>query len=367
MLRDPGLYVHLPWCIRKCPYCDFNSHPIKPTTDLAAYTQALVSEWRHRSAAFSEKPVFASVFFGGGTPSLFNPEHFASLLDELPLAMDAEVTMEANPGTTEHAVFSDYRAAGVNRLSLGAQSFNDAHLGTLGRIHSASEVKAAYHSARDAGYNNINLDLMWGLPGQTVDQALSDLEQALDLAPDHISWYQLTLEPKTEFGARPPILPQEASLATIESEGLARLHDAGFERYEVSAYARSKRCLHNVNYWQFGDYVGLGAGAHGKETFAAPERTQNPHQPRVYLNNPSGGVRHAIAAPELPFEFMLNVLRLRRGVAFEAFVERTGIAWEAIAEVWNTLAEKDLVRPDRIATTDFGYRYLDSVVSEFLR
>ena len=366
MLDDPGIYVHLPWCIRKCPYCDFNSHPLKPTTDLAAYTQAILTEWRHRQAGFSDKPVFASVFFGGGTPSLFDPVHFACLLNELPLAADAEVTMEANPGTTEHAVFTDYRAAGVNRLSLGAQSFNDAHLRKLGRIHSAREITAAYHSARKAGYDNINLDLMWGLPGQTVDQAIADLEHALDLAPDHISWYQLTLEPKTEFGARPPILPQEASLARIESEGLARLDDAGFERYEVSAHTRGKRCMHNVNYWQFGDYVGLGAGAHGKETFAAPERTQNAHQPRVYLSNPSGGVRQTVAPPELPFEFMLNVLRLRRGVAFQTFFERTGIAWEVIAGVWDTLVDKGLVRPDRIATTDFGYRYLDSVVAEFL-
>lgn len=367
MLSDPGLYVHLPWCVRKCPYCDFNSHPLKPTTDFAAYARALMTEWRYRKAGFSQTPVFASVFFGGGTPSLFMPEHFANLLHELPVAIDAEVTMEANPGTTEHAVFADYRAAGINRLSLGAQSFNDAHLHRLGRIHSADEIEAAYVSARNAGFTNINLDLMWGLPGQTPDQALADLERALDLAPDHLSWYQLTLEPKTEFGARPPILPQEESLAKIESEGLARLADAGFERYEVSAYTRSKPCQHNLNYWQFGDYVGLGAGAHGKETLTLPQRTQNAHQPRVYLDNPNGGSRRVVENSELPFEFMLNVLRLRKGVSFDRFAERTGMPWDTFETVWGKLSDRDLVRSDRIATTDFGYRYLDSVVAEFLR
>lgn len=368
MLNNPGLYVHLPWCIRKCPYCDFNSHPLKADSDLSAYSTALLTEWHARKDVYEHEPVYATVFFGGGTPSLFPPEAFSRLLDEIPRQSGAEVTMEANPGTTEHMVFADYRHAGINRLSIGVQTFDDAALKRLGRIHSAGESKLAFAQARQGGFDNINIDLMWGLPGQTLSEALADLHTAIALEPDHISWYQLTIEPKTEFGARPPILPVEEHLLAMETEGLALLESAGYQRYEVSAYARDKPCRHNLNYWEFGDYTGLGAGAHGKESGPARiKRTQNPHQPRLYIEDPCSGVSGCIDTEELPFEFMLNALRLKDGVGFTCYTERTGLDLKTLKPVWDSLVARGLVRTDRCATTPLGYRYLDSVVAEFLR
>ena len=362
MLDKPGLYIHLPWCIKKCPYCDFNSHPLKEDSDKAGYLAALRQELDVRVSAGTH---FNSVFFGGGTPSLFPPEAFAQLLVDADIADNVEVTMEANPGTTEHLDFADYLAAGINRLSLGAQTFNNAHLQTLGRIHEADEITAAYESARRAGFNNINLDLMWGLPNQTVHEALEDLETAIKLAPEHLSWYQLTIEPKTEFGARPPILPVEEYLAAIEREGLSLLSDAGYHRYEVSAYTRKEPCYHNVNYWQFGDYAGLGAGAHGKETTRSRiVRTQNAHQPRVYIGKPDDTQNRFVE--DIQFEFMLNALRLKEGVSFEQYERTTGLSRETLEQKWSSLVDKELVVAERIGTTNFGYRYLDSVVAEFL-
>ncbi|NKC00397.1 MAG: radical SAM family heme chaperone HemW [Pseudomonadales bacterium] len=367
MLTNPGLYIHLPWCIKKCPYCDFNSHPLKPESDLQSYTEALVLEWQHRRDSFEEPQTFASVFFGGGTPSLFAPANFTQILGEVSLQVGAEVTMEANPGTAEHVDFGLYLQAGINRLSIGAQTFNNLHLEALGRIHAADESKSAFVSARKSGFDNINIDLMWGLPEQTLADALHDLTIAIDLGPEHISWYQLTLEPKTEFAVRPPILPKEPILAEIETKGLELLEEAGYARYEVSAFSRDRPCQHNVNYWQFGDYIGLGAGAHGKETNrSCPERTQNPHQPRVYTASATNGERRAIPANELPFEFMLNALRLQDGVPFSIFGAQTGLAWERVRPTWDSLVARELVRDNRIATTPLGYRYLDSVVAEFL-
>ncbi|MDG2276590.1 MAG: radical SAM family heme chaperone HemW [Pseudomonadales bacterium] len=367
MLPNPGLYVHLPWCIKKCPYCDFNSHPLKPESDLSAYIEAILEEWRHRHSGFDEQLSFKSVFFGGGTPSLFAPENFAQVLQEIPVAIGAEITMEANPGTTEHVDFGRYLTAGINRLSIGAQTFNNRHLVELGRIHAAEDAKSAFASARKSGFDNINIDLMWGLPGQTVDNALNDLAIAIDLGPEHISWYQLTLEPKTEFAARPPILPREPVLAEIEALGFELLEKAEYARYEVSAFTRKRPCQQNLNYWQFGDYIGLGAGAHGKETKqSTPQRTQNPHQPRVYTATPTMGNRSKIPTSELPFEFMLNALRLKDGVSFPTFKIQTGLEWDLVAANWERLVAKTLVRDDRIATTPLGYRYLDSVVAEFL-
>ena len=361
MLAKPGLYVHLPWCIKKCPYCDFNSHPLKASSDLDGYLVALRQEFGARS----DESDFGSVFFGGGTPSLFPAETFAQILADARVSNEVEVTMEANPGTAEHIDWQDYLDAGINRLSLGAQTFNNQHLQTLGRIHNATEIREAYEAALNAGFTNINVDLMWGLPGQTVDEAIRDLEIAIELAPEHLSWYQLTIEPKTEFGARPPILPVEAHLAQIESQGLDLLEAHGYRRYEVSAYTRNRPSDHNTNYWQFGDYVGLGAGAHGKETQATEiVRTQNPHQPRVYMEAPNSGRQATVE--DVSFEFMLNALRLKEGVSFEQYESTTGLSKESLWPLWSTLVERELVRSDRICTTDLGYRYLDSVVAEFL-
>ena len=363
MLDNPGLYVHLPWCIKKCPYCDFNSHPLKEDSDQAGYAAALTTELKAKTS--QETPKFHSVFFGGGTPSLFPPDTFATLLQMSSLTHTVEVTMEANPGTTEHLDFDQYLAAGINRLSLGVQTFNDVHLQTLGRIHSSDEITRAFNEAQEGGFDNINLDLMWGLPNQTVAEAIQDLETAIALGPEHISWYQLTIEPKTEFGARPPILPVEAHLAEMEREGLQLLASAGYRRYEVSAYTRGRTSKHNTNYWEFGDYIGIGAGAHGKHTQGSKiTRTQNPHQPRVYLSKPLSGTQSFVT--ETHFEFMLNALRLKDGVSFDCFVQKTGLAKDTLEPKWSQLIEKELVQTDRIATTDLGYRYLDTVVAEFL-
>lgn len=372
-----GLYVHFPWCVRKCPYCDFNSHPLSGTLDEAGYLAALRADLK---ANLPRSTRIASVFFGGGTPSLFSPRAFATLLEDVgaQLSAGAEITMEANPGTTEHHDLGAYRAAGINRLSLGAQSFDDTQLLNLGRIHAATDTVASFAKARDGGFENINLDLMYGLPQQTADAALQDLEAAIELAPEHISWYQLTIEPKTEFAQRPPILATESAIENMEVNGRERLERNGYERYEVSAYAQpDKASRHNLNYWSFGDYVGVGAGAHGKLRAPNPPagaspagtsmvRTHKPRQPRLYLDNPAQTLRQPVEANQLTFEFMLNALRLRKGVSFEHFCERTGLDREAIEPTWSALVDERLVERDTIATTSLGYRYLDSVVQRFL-
>ena len=363
MLPDPGLYVHLPWCVRKCPYCDFNSHPLKSEQNLDDYVDALLDDFESRQSGLA----FASVFFGGGTPSLFHPEHFDRLISAFPLLPDAEITLEANPGTTEHADFSAYARAGITRVSIGAQSFDDDHLSKLGRIHSAREVAEAISAVAESDIETFNVDLMWGLPGQTTAQALLDLDRALEFNPDHLSWYQLTIEAKTEFARRPPILPKDQVLAEIEAEGLPLIETRGLRRYEVSAFAANDRqCLHNLNYWRFGDYVGLGAGAHGKETGQGEIwRTQKPHQPRLYLDDPARTARHRVEPCDVAFEFMLNALRLTDGVCWPLFETRTGLSRQTIASKWQALHQRGLVEPDRCACTKLGYRYLDSVVAEF--
>lgn len=373
VLEPLALYAHFPWCVRKCPYCDFNSHPLKDTDDLDAYHHALLQDWSHQQALFDLADTsIASVFLGGGTPSLFAPTHMHSLLAGLPLQQEAEVTMEANPGTTEHAAFADYLAAGVNRLSLGAQSFDDGQLQTLGRIHQAADTHHAFEQARRGGFTNINLDIMWGLPDQSVDAALADLQTALALGSEHISWYQLTLEPKTEFYKRPPLLPVDATLADIEKYGLQLLAAHGYQRYEVSAFARAQNyCRHNLNYWSFGDYVGIGAGAHGKLSRhhagdLTVVRTQKASQPRLYQHDPLLTESNAVAIDERPLEFMMNALRLVQGVPMQTFSERTGLPWEVVAPVWQRLQQQGLVAADRCATTELGLRYLDSVVAEFM-
>ena len=366
-----GLYVHFPWCVRKCPYCDFNSHPLRGTLRETEYLDVLMGDLaqeaeRHDSAAI------ASVFLGGGTPSLFSPEAMQTLLSS-PTVRDAtEVTMEANPGAVEHGSFRAYREAGITRVSLGAQSFDPAQLGVLGRIHSPEDTDAAIDQVRQASFASFNIDLMHGLPNQTEAQALADLERAIRHDPPHISWYQLTIEAKTEFARRPPKgLPDSDAAADMEAAGVELLERHGYRRYEVSAFARpGHECRHNVNYWRYGDYLGIGAGAHGKRTSfdsgsATVLRTAKASQPRLYLAD-HDALTQPIASAELAFEFMLNALRLTDGVPQDLFPARTGLSMGAIEPVVSELIEWGLMRSDRIALTPAGHAQLDAVVSRFL-
>jgi oxygen-independent coproporphyrinogen-3 oxidase len=376
--RSPGgvstcsasLYVHLPWCVRKCPYCDFNSHPLKAELPVAEYVDALVTDLQAQLTA-SAVTTIPTVFFGGGTPSLFPAEAFAQLLDVLEgaLAPDAEVTMEANPGTTEHGELASYRGAGINRLSFGAQSFDDQRLTELGRIHNSEAIRTSFQLAREAGFDNVNLDLMYGLPNQTRDGALADLDAAIALNPEHISWYQLTLEPKTEFARRPPSLPGDIIMEAMEQAGYRHLEAAGYQRYEVSAFARPGReCRHNRQYWTFADYLGVGAGAHGKRrrSDGTSLRTRKAHQPRLYLGDPRATIEEVIPDDALPAEFMLNVLRLADGVSIDRFEETTGRPLIALEPARSTQINAGLLKADRLAATERGYSFLDGLIQEYL-
>lgn len=369
-----GLYLHFPWCVRKCPYCDFNSHPLRGSLAEADYLAALHADLDQALADVPEGAI-DTVFCGGGTPSLFSAEAFASLLGRLGpwLRADAEITLEANPGTVEYHDFAAYRAAGINRLSLGAQSFDAQQLQRLGRIHGPAETEQAFRRARAGGFDNINLDIMYGLPEQTAPAALADLEQAIALQPEHLSWYELTIEPKTEFARRPPKLAVEADLAEMEHDGLALLEASDYGRYEVSAFARpGRQCRHNLNYWTFGDYLGAGAGAHGKRSRVSGcsvvvERTRKAAQPRLYMADPTRTERCPVTRGELPFEFMMNALRLVDGVDAERFPATTGLARHSLEPQWQALVEQGLVSADRLATTPLGLRHLDAVLQRFLR
>jgi putative oxygen-independent coproporphyrinogen III oxidase len=369
-----SIYIHFPWCVRKCPYCDFNSHPLKEDLPQEAYVAQLLADLDHELPRIAGRPI-QSVFFGGGTPSLFAPSAFARVLDVLrqraALPGDAEVTVEANPGALDRHYFDGYLAAGVNRISIGAQSFAAHQLDALGRIHRPEDILAAISAARTAGFRRVNLDLMHGLPGQRAADAAADLYAALETGVDHVSWYQLTIEPKTAFARRPPALPGEDVLAEIEEKGLGLLAAAGYRRYEVSAFARpGQEARHNVNYWTFGDYVGIGAGAHGKWTDPGDARilrTAKPAQPRLYLATEATALRseRALTAADLPGEFMLNVLRLLDGVPHALFTRRTGLPYEHVAEPVSRLVERGLMRRDRLGLTADGLRFLDSAVAEF--
>ncbi len=363
-----GAYLHFPWCVKKCPYCDFNSHAAPGYLPERDYMAALCADL---GDALSDHPgPIASVFCGGGTPSLFSAEAFARLLALIRphLTAGAEVTMEANPGTLEHRDLAPYRKAGINRLSFGAQSFNATHLKALGRIHDPADIAASYRRARLGGFTNINLDLMYGLPTQTPDQAVDDLRQAITLEPTHISWYQLTIEPKTEFARTRPNLASESSVAEMEARGVALLAQSGYRRYEVSAFARDGyHCRHNVNYWEFGDYLGVGAGAHGKVSHAGKAlRTRKPPQPRRYMAAPTQTEVVPIDDRDLTAEFMLNALRLSQGVSFERYTEATGRDAQTLEPTWRELVGAGLVEAHRIKATTFGYRFLDSIIARFL-
>ncbi|HEY7752611.1 MAG TPA: radical SAM family heme chaperone HemW [Steroidobacteraceae bacterium] len=370
-----AVYVHLPWCVRKCPYCDFNSHAAPGTIPESAYVEALLADLERDLDLAAGRQV-ASIFLGGGTPSLFRPDSIAALISgiraRLPVAPDAEVTMEANPGTVEHGRFTGYAAAGVNRVSLGAQSFDAAALAALGRIHGPDEIPAAVSEIRAAGIENFNLDLMYALPGQTVAGAVADVQAAIALEPAHLSYYQLTLEPGTAFFHRPPPLPPDDLAWEMQVECQRALAAAGYAQYEVSAYARpGRQCRHNLNYWRFGDYLGIGAGAHGKVTVGgAVLRTEKPKSPREYLREGGrgGGQRRAVSPGELPFEFMLNALRLTGGFEAGEFESCTGLSARSVEPALAALERRGLI--DRSGTlvrpTELGFRFLNDVQSAFL-
>jgi len=378
MLKPPPLtlYVHIPWCVRKCPYCDFNSHQATGELPEAEYVRALLADLDCELDRAGGRR-FGSVFIGGGTPSLFSAQAIGAVLEaaerRIGLLTDAEITLEANPGTADADNFRGYRAAGVNRLSIGVQSFSDPHLRALGRIHSGGEAVRAFDLARAAGFENINLDLMHCLPGQTPAQAVADLEQAIALAPEHLSWYQLTIEPNTLFYRKPPQLPDESVLDAINTAGATLLARAGYRQYEVSAYARDGRhSRHNVNYWEFGDYIGIGAGAHGKLTDTEAgciRRRRKARHPRDYLarDDDRCAEQMTLDAADLPLEFFLNALRLNAGVPVHYFSERTGQPLAVIADPWDDLVRQGLAAPltDRLATTPTGHRFLDTVLAAF--
>lgn len=371
--------MHLPWCVRKCPYCDFNSHTAGDAAPKARYIEALQNDLAVESGRAGGREL-QSIFLGGGTPSLFTPAEIGQLLDgvreRFSLARNIEITMEANPGTVECGSPAGYRAAGVNRLSVGAQSFDDELLVKLGRIHSSNDITRAVQEAREAGFSNINIDLMHGLPGQSVEMAMSDLRNAIRLDPSHISWYQLTLEPNTVFHARPPPnMPDDDLAFEIQEEGQALLARHGFQQYEISAYARDGlRCNHNLNYWLFGDYLAAGAGAHGKLT--APDgvyRYQKPAHPLQYMNScaDKGHEVKTVLLDEgdLMFEFMLNALRLSDGFAETVFVERTGLSASDLAKGTQRARDKGLLRCDdrgRWQATPLGQRFLNDLQAEFV-
>ena len=373
-----GLYAHLPWCARKCPYCDFNSYEARGGIPDLAYVDATLRDLRNDEPLAAGRTV-TTVFLGGGTPSLFSGAAIARLLDgvrnDVELAASAEITLEANPGAADTARFAAFRAAGVTRLSIGVQSFRDPQLRALGRVHDSATAREAVTAARAAGFENINLDLMYGLPGDQVSGALADLEQAVDLAPAHLSWYQLTLEPNTAFERRPPALPAEDLVAEIEQRGRALLTANGYERYEISAYARpGRRCAHNLNYWQFGDYLGIGAGAHGKVTSCERgviERRAKTRNPRSFIER--AGLPTAVACEQVTeprqaaLEFLLNALRLVDGVAAESFTARAGVPLAAIAAprakaVAAGWLERD---PRRLRATAAGLERLNRVLELF--
>ena len=382
MLIPPplSLYIHIPWCVRKCPYCDFNSHQQPDALPIAQYMAALVADLDQDLPLVWGRTVH-SVFFGGGTPSLFPPEAINQVLAaasaRLRFAPGAEITLECNPGTAEHGRFEGYLAAGVNRLSFGIQSFDDGCLQKLGRIHDSAEAEAAVKLAQDAGYDNINLDLMYALPDQGLAMALHDVERAIALSPTHLSHYQLTLEPNTVFAAKPPAgIPLEDDAWDMQERCIEAMADAGYAQYEVSAYAREgHQCAHNLNYWRFGDYLGIGAGAHGKISSGADGsvlRRWKVKNPREYLAGATGpgriGGDDPIPPPQLPFDYMLNALRLVEGFNLGDFESRTGLSREAIRSELEHARLMGWLQPagDRIVPTELGRRFTNDVISLFL-
>jgi oxygen-independent coproporphyrinogen-3 oxidase len=372
-----SLYVHVPWCVRKCPYCDFNSHEAAGGIPERAYVDALIADLEQALPSVWGRPV-VSVFIGGGTPSLLSGEAVDRLLcavrARVKLLPEAEITLEANPGTVEQGRFREFRAAGVNRLSIGVQSFDDRLLARIGRIHNGADAMHAAEAAHTAGFDNFNLDLMFGLPGQDVASAEADLRQAIALAPTHVSWYQLTLEPNTAFHHAPPVLPDDDVRYDMQLRGQARLAASGFDNYEVSAYAREGfRCRHNLNYWTFGDYLGIGAGAHQKLTLPHPariERAARRRHPREYLATATDRVatRNVLTRADAAFEFVMNALRLNEGFATRLFEERTGLPLQVIETPLREAEARGLLSWDvhSVRPTEQGRLYLNTLLELFL-
>ncbi len=374
-----SLYVHFPWCVRKCPYCDFNSHAVDSSVDEGRYVAALLKDLEFELPLIGGRTL-KSVFVGGGTPSLLSGSAVRALLggirSRIDLYPDVEITMEANPGAVDAEHFPAYREAGVNRLSIGVQSFDDTKLAALGRIHTAADAASAFHAAADAGFDNINLDLMFGLPSQDVAGAMNDLGHALELGVSHLSWYQLTIEPHTEFAAAPPAdLPVDDDAWDMQEAGQALLESAGFQRYEVSAWARhGGECRHNRNYWEFGDYLGIGAGAHGKLTNddGRIERRRRHRNPKSYLAGVETGAPLSgttlLQDEDLVLEFMMNALRLDAGVAADLLESRTGLSHAAVKPRMSLAVERGLLEQsdDLIRATPRGRRFLNDLLTHFV-
>ncbi|MDQ8039065.1 MAG: radical SAM family heme chaperone HemW [Rickettsiella sp.] len=379
MLRELplSLYIHFPWCVRKCPYCDFNSHTLRTELPEKTYINALLEDLEQHLSKILYRPII-SIFMGGGTPSLFSPSAIKCLLDELKKRLnfsdDIEITLEVNPGTVEYQRFQAYRIAGVNRLSIGVQSFQDHQLKVLGRIHGSEEASNAVVAAKAAGFENINIDLMHGLPGQSLQEGLEDLNKTFKLTPSHISWYQLTIEPNTEFAVKPPKLPLDDKIWQLQERGKQLLLINAYRQYEISAYSKEAFiCVHNRNYWEFGDYLGIGAGAHSKLTDEKEQtviRTWKHKNPKDYLEKKDNfiGGKKSISDKELAFEFMLNAFRLYYPIPIELFEQRTGLS---IAMVKKPFIEAEklglfVVRKNSMYLTNRGKRFYNDLVALFL-
>jgi oxygen-independent coproporphyrinogen-3 oxidase len=374
-----GLYVHMPWCVQKCPYCDFNSHSLRSDLPELNYIEALLNDLKHEKKRLGAREI-TSIFIGGGTPSLFSPESIAQLLERIQQTVSCsstmEVTLEANPGTVEYAKFKGYFEAGINRLSIGVQSFCDSQLKQLGRIHDSQSAIKAIDAAHHAGFGNFNTDLMFALPGQTTQSAVADVQQAIDLNPSHISHYQLTLEPETPFYYSQPLLPKDDDIWAMQQACSECLIDNGYQQYEVSAWAKGHRhCQHNENYWKFGDYIGIGAGAHGKLTNAATQqitRRWKQKNPRQYIN----GLKHSQAIEGLTiieeqdrgFEFLMNHLRLKDSFDTVIFNQRTGLSVDSLEPALTRCINDNLLFRSKykIGCTEQGWRYLDTILEHFL-
>ncbi|MFO1258259.1 MAG: radical SAM family heme chaperone HemW [Gammaproteobacteria bacterium] len=370
-----SLYIHIPWCIKKCPYCDFNSHPLTKGLPESEYIEALLIDLKASLPLLGGRKAH-SIFFGGGTPSLFSGEALDLLLTDIdrvwPLPKGVEITLEANPGASDQNRFKQYRDIGINRLSIGVQSFKSESLLQIGRIHSSTDAIAAIHAAKEVGYTDFNLDLMFGLPGQSVEDALQDLETAFSFMPSHLSWYQLTIEPNTYFDRHPPQLPHEDEQWSIFQAGLQKLAAVGFQQYEVSAFYRTKPAIHNLNYWEFGDYLGIGAGAHSKITDldGIVHRMQRVRSPAVYLDPARDFIakQYIVSRDDLVFEYMLNALRLTQGIKRDTFEKRTGLPLETIEPLLIQAQAKGWLRPttDVIQTTALGHQFLNDLTLLFI-
>lgn len=373
-----SLYIHIPWCVRKCPYCDFNSHEARNNVPEERYVDALLRDLESELPNIWGRPL-SSIFIGGGTPSLFSARAIDKLINglrqRLPLRPNMEITMEANPGTFEQERFNAFRESGINRLSIGIQSFDNNKLTALGRIHNGKEALKAARIAKKAGFDNFNLDLMYGLPNQSNTESLSDLQQAIENKPSHISWYQLTIEENTLFHHSPPVLPNDEALWDMSSTGIQLLESAGYQQYEVSAFAQKNRqCQHNINYWQFGDYLGIGAGAHGKLTMPNKEITRHSKykHPEKYietaLNGNARSSEQLLTEDDLNFEFILNISRLKRGFNQELYETRTLLPFSSISHQLQEVIDDGLmeIKEGYYVTTTKGWMFINNIVERFL-